>query len=530
LRLRSDCFHSIALEPILTDPITSMTSSQNTSVDMPMPVENPSTPQPLGVDLPSRLDLPMANSPSTSMMVAGSSSIIHSPSITPPPSSQIPSSKRRASTRRSTTPETSVLSSPPPTIANGTKRDVVGPSTKGRPNDSQIATASNDKLREMLARALEENNILEIVAGEARMSAAHYKLQHNLLTIESENALKRMEVEHDITRREVQVLQSNGRDSSPFEYTQQLKAWCKKVEDENNGLKRRLNKAKKLIEQRDDELADAKESISRLHDRIRQNREHINELRSPGGPLHVSTPKTAPATPHQPLYRATPRYTPNTNRSVRYVREHVPENNFNALLLAGAVLSQENNSAPSTPIVARHALPRTPNRHNRAVQSLSSLPNTPGSGRPATSNSALLPSAQFSPEADARVANALNHHVHTLQHARERRRKSRDSTISASDADEIARSSYQREDSEEIQESQASQNATEMLRLDPRESFEVAASRTHTPTPAEQGTLQQARIFGSVTKRKREEEIVAMKKARFDGEGVGLGIGFETRI
>jgi hypothetical protein len=144
-----------------------------------------------------------------------------------------------------------------------------------------------------------------------------------------------------------------------------------------------------------------------------------------------------------------------------------------------------------------------------------------------TGNSALLPSAQFSPEADARVANTLTHHV--MQQSHERRRKSRDSTISASDADEIARSNY-RQESEEVQESQASQSATEMLRIDPRESFEVAASRSHTPIPSDKNNLQQAKIFGSVTKRKREEELVAMKKVRLDGEGVGLGIGFDTRV
>ena len=138
----------------------------------------------------------------------------------------------------------------------------------------------------------------------------------------------------------------------------------------------------------------------------------------------------------------------------------------------------------------------------------------------------LLPSAQFSPEADARVSHNLNHHV--MQHSHERRRKSRDSTISASDSDDIARANY-REDSEEIEESQASQNATEMLRIDHRESFEVSASRTHTPTLSEKGSLQQAKIFGSVTKRKREEELGSMKRARLDGEGVGLGIGFDSR-
>jgi hypothetical protein len=67
-----------------------------------------------------------------------------------------------------------------------------------------------------------------------------------------------------------------------------------------------------------------------------------------------------------------------------------------------------------------------------------------------------------------------------------------------------------------------------MLRADPRESFEVAASRSATPTLAEK-SLQQAKIFGTVTKRKLEEDVMspAAKKIR-TGEGIGLGIGFEA--
>jgi len=92
-----------------------------------------------------------------------------------------------------------------------------------------------------------------------------------------------------------------------------------------------------------------------------------------------------------------------------------------------------------------------------------------------------------------------------------------------------------REESEEIQESQASQSATEMLRVDPRESFEVAASRTTTPTPnGEKNNLHQAKIFGAVSKpaaekRKRlpdtYEKGYSAKKVRAAVEGVGLGIG-----
>jgi hypothetical protein len=504
-------------------------ASQSSLDDMSTPAETPSTPQPQGMELPAKVDIARSTSPTTSMMVAGSSAI-HS-SITPPPSSQAPNIRRAVSPRDSITPEPSLLSSPPPTILNGTKKDAPNSNMLTRPTPEQIFTATTEELQDMLKAVLAENSKLALRVGEARMSAAHYKLQHNLLSIESEDALKRMEVEHEMTRREVQVLQENKRDSGSTEYIKKMKEYCKNLEDDNLGLHRRVEKAKRLIEEKEDQLLDAQEEIRRLQDRIRTNREHFNVLRSPGGPLHISTPKTGPSTPQQ--YRTTPKHTPATNRSVRYVRERTQDNQekFNALILAGSVLSQENNSAPSTPVLGRRPEPRTPSRHNRGVQSLSSLPTTPGSGRSQNATT-LLPSAQFSPESEARVANTLSHAVN--YQSRHRRRKSRDSTISASDNEDISHSSGNptqssfRQESEEIQESQASQSATEMLRADPRESFEVAASRSVTPTLADK-TLQQSKIFGAVTKRKLEEDVLspAAKKIR-TGEGIGLGIGFEA--
>jgi hypothetical protein len=312
------------------------------------------------------------------------------------------------------------------------------------------------------------------------MSAAHYKLQHNLLTIESEEAVKHLEVEHDMTLREVELLQVRVRDAQVPPELDMYKKRCQKITEMYNNASEQLRRAKRLIISKDDDISELQIDVKQLRDRIRQNRKHINEMRSPGGPLHITSLQNSPATPQH--YRSTPKHTPMTNRSIRQARDHSQEP-FAALLLADRVLSQENNSAPSTPIVGRHPDPRTPNRHSRGVQSLSSLPDTPRSGRPGTANSTLLPSAQFSPQADTRVANTLGHGV--IQHSRERRRKSRDSTISASDTEEIARAAAEyRGESQDIPESQASQSATEMLRLDPRESFEVAASRTTTPTPA----------------------------------------------
>jgi hypothetical protein len=65
-----------------------------------------------------------------------------------------------------------------------------------------------------------------------------------------------------------------------------------------------------------------------------------------------------------------------------------------------------------------------------------------------------------------------------------------------------------------------------MLRLDPRESFEIAASRTGTPA----GEKYQSKIMAPVSKRKRDEDVyvdAAAKKMRLS-EAVGLGIGYEN--
>ncbi|KAG0649911.1 hypothetical protein D0Z07_3694 [Hyphodiscus hymeniophilus] len=512
-----------------------MASSQSFFDKDSTPIEIPATPQPRNASLPNAQEILRAVSPMTSITI-GEDCLFHLCLHHP---TSIHSDCRPKISHRYTSHDNcfccSVVSSP--TILNGIKRDVPNSATISRPNLEHLVDATETELREMVRALFVENEKLELIASEARMSAAHYKLQYNLLSMETEETAKRMEVEHEMTRREVSVLQyaNQGRDSTPAgqEYVARVKAFAQSMEQENIALDNKLQKAKKMIEMKDEELQEAKDDKSRLLQRIRENREHMNVLRSPGGIFHVATPKVShqsyPATPQQ--YRGTPKHTPMTGRSIN--REHSTEP-FAALLLAGNVLSQENNSAPTTPLVNRRSDPRTPiNRHNRGVQSLSSLPNTPGSARPGTANSTLLPSVQFTPRGGSRNAN----HTPVLQ-SRERRRKSRDSTISASDAEEIARAamaSY-REESEEIQESQASQSATEMLRIDPRESFEVAASRTTTPTPnAEKNNLHQAKIFGSVSKptvekRKRlpdpyEEEYAAAKKVRAAVEGVGLGIG-----
>lgn len=480
-------------------------ASQSTLNGASSPLDIPTTPQALDTTIDEKRDVPTS-------------------SITPPPSSQVP---RRLATPVLGAQDVVRFSSPPPTVANGVKPEALS----SQLTKEYVDNANNEELRDIVNSLLADNLKLDITAREARMSAAHHKLQHNLLLIESEETVKRLEVEHDMTRREVEALQSNGRDNDSLSYIIKLKEYCKELEEDSSVTRRRLQKAKQVIEDKDYRLAQAEDEIARLKERIRQNREHIDNLRSPGGPLHVSTPRTSPNTPQQ--YRATPKHTPSSSRRREPPGSARP---FEALLLADAVLSQENNSAPSTPITARRRDLLTPNRHQRGAQSLSSLHHTPGDVRHLQPG--LLPAAQFPPESEARVANIRGWNNARVAH--ERRRLSRDSTISADELENVNQISNTkkplRDESEEIYESQASQSATEMLRADPRESFEISASRIHTPVSGGD-SLQQSKIYGSVTKsvgqkRRRSSEedgqLSAKKLRAAAGAAIGLGLTLES--
>lgn len=121
------------------------------------------------------------------------------------------------------------------------------------------------------------------------------------------------------------------------------------------------------------------------------------------------------------------------------------------------------------------------------------------------------------------------------------RRKSRESTISAEDNEELARQALHSfasrgshtshgshgrrtadQAEEEVFESQASQAASEMLRRDPRESFEVAssvdASRDVSPAPAatERSAKLQAKLFAGLNK---SGAASGGDKRKFSGHG-----------
>ncbi|KAI9700787.1 MAG: hypothetical protein M1836_002156 [Candelina mexicana] len=454
-----------------------------------------------------------------------------SSSMTPPPSSQLshlaPSPLRHDS--HTTILPASHLSSPPETIKPALPFTHTGNSGTVLSTD-EIANASPAELRSLVTD-------LSVELQGARTSAAHHKLQHSLLSIETSEAANRMEVEHEMTRREVEVLmaEKNRRSvaSSPYQHqpethsspagrlASELKAHCEALQSENELLQRRLRKAKKMITQRDGEVAALSEDNERLRKRIKDNREHLNQLRSPGGIYQNLTPRVESLTPRTPRQQGSAR-----SANVGSARTGGRGDPFAALILADQVLSQESASVPSTPTRSRPTKQHL--GHHRGAHSLSSLPSTPQKSRPATANSALLPAANI-PPINTRFARTGP----PTQQPRESeysRQESRDSTISASDiGDDVQPTSS----SEELPDSQASQLASRMLKVAPEEKVEVVG----TPPPAGSSSkLLQSKLFGNVQKggverlekRKRGSENIdraAVGKKTKTGSGVGLGIG-----
>lgn len=447
--------------------------------------------------------------------------------MTPPPSTQLPRSATKSAQAKFLSRREHSLASPPATLKTGPPLTSYG-------LFGEVPTLENvDKMDEAQLRAL----VAELLPalGEARVTAAHSKLQHSLLSIETEESAKRAEVEHEATRREVQVLQEGSpvhrHSFSPRSPQASMQrslhlalAHCRELQQENSVFDKRLRASKKMIAQLDGQNTDLKEHIQLLRQRIKDNRDHLNELQSSGAISIHGTPFTEYSTP---LPKGTPR-TPATNsRAARDVNQAVSSQDpFDALLFAGQVLNGEASSVPSTPNQPRSR--KIHPQHIRGAHSLSSLPTTPNRSRPVTADNVLISSTERS-GANHRVSfsapgTQLSYQEENLA------REDRDSTISASEDEEV----------EEFPRSQASQMAANMLRRSLGSQRETITAAAQTP---DTGKLTQGKLFGQVkkpvvartegsTKRGNDvnsyDEIVrSSKKSRAadsSSDKVGLGI------
>ncbi|POR39433.1 Uncharacterized protein TPAR_00376 [Tolypocladium paradoxum] len=527
---------------------------QPSGVDGPSPVEPATPPRDTGPQLSSsQLTLPSTEIPGSPIDPNQSfkteanddrpaATVIPS-SLTPPPSTQVAAHNSNAR-RTFSQSQQSALFSPPATILNNIREREVG-TDYVLPTPNQILDASTEDLRAMLQTSVAEHQKL-------KMETAHHRLQYNLLSMQAEEDAKRAAVEHDMVRREVDALRvaehtrharrelSISSESTQAKYLQ-MKTWYEEAMEENETLHRRLKVAKKVIQQKEEETISLTEERDMLLTRIRENREHFHMLCSPGGIFHNAlTPKqqTAP-TPQQ--HRVATHHTP---RSARRDEREVPEYGLSALLQA-ASQSQDNNSAPSTPTSSHRVVQRHVGKHNRNAQSMSSLPTTPINR---ARDPSLLPSVDLVPQTEPRLRHSQQYFVPTTPTPkRDRRRKSRESTISVEDNEELARQALESaaaaqsftshtsrlahagrcrprddEDEEEVFGSQASQAATEMLRRNPGKSFDVTSSvgsRDETPGPVEKSARMRAKLLSS-------SRGSGMDKRKFSG---GVPVGEDVR-
>ncbi|KAL9126692.1 MAG: hypothetical protein Q9217_004303 [Psora testacea] len=419
--------------------------------------------------------------------------------MTPPPSTQIPDSVKSAQAKFMSGRERS-LASPPPSLRIGP------PITSGGlygevPTLEVIQQMNEEELRRLVSELLP-------ALGEARVTAAHSKLQHSLLAIEKEELAKRAEVEHEATRREVQVLQEgspvpshNGYSplKSPNASVQRnlhlALAHCRELQHENSMLEKRLRSSKKLIAQLYGKNSDLNDHIQLLRQRIKDNREHLNDLQESGAMSIHATPQHDNATPQ---FRGTPRTSANKGHLQELGSQTITSQDpFDALLQASHVLNGETNSVPSSPNQTRQR--KIHPQHMRGAHSLSSLPTTP-ERRPLTADTMLT----------TPVGRMMEHRVSFsapgTQFTNEnetRPQDDRESTISASDKEDEP---YRDED---LPSSQASQVASSMLRRT-LEFQNNHASPIQRPPSASK--LTQGKIFGQVTKSGQERIESPLKR------------------
>jgi len=496
----------------------------------------------VAIPLSSQITLPSTEGPSSPIDPGQSfkteandervpSSAVIPSSLTPPPSSQVPTNPSApnplgyAGSQR-----TAAILSPPVTGLNTNIRREAPPEYSP-PSPTQVVEAPPDQLRAMLQAAIAEQTKL-------KMETLHHKLQYNLLKMQANEDAQRAEVEHEMTRREVEALrqaehsrQARRELSTASESTQakylQLRHAHEEVLEELDSVREKYRLARKVIQTRQATINELEADKETLLNRLRENREHFHHLCSPGGMFHGAlTPRThAELTPAQ--YRATPRQTPKSaHREVRHDRTQSHEG-LTALL---HVISRDDNSGPSTPTNPR-AAPRNAAKHVRNVQSMSSLPTTPTN----RTRGELLPSVDLVPQTEPPHRYGSRFALDAPRASDRGGGRSRESTISADENTEHARQDNQAlaiqaltmaqqtassfasrasrgsrrhpaddDEEDEVFESQASQAASEMLRRDPRESFEVASSvggsRDGTPAPAEKTSSLQAKLFGGLNK------------------------------
>ncbi|CZT15937.1 uncharacterized protein RCC_01776 [Ramularia collo-cygni] len=435
-------------------------------------------------------------------------------SMTPPPSTQLPSSSSHVKTR-TPTPAASHISTPPPTI------ELAGQSQSSRMSSgiSGLEHASSEQLKAKIAE-------LQTSCREANMSAAHHKLQYQMLAQESAAAIERLAVEARMAQSENEVLyhaEHTKTVATPVSSTTQAgfmpiekelyHRMCREIQllgEANQGLDAECRRQNRIIEHQETEIASLSDKVTLMRERIRESREHMHKLRRVQAPVQMdATPRSAYNTPHRGP-----------------ARSHQQPQRFEALLQASEIASQESARAG----------PPGRKGHQRNIHSMSSLPSTPHRMPPPSYHTphgrqapARMPATAPMPRIPGalRTPDIYNHQSLPVPHEEG---PQSDGTVSASDNEDDSEAETDIiEPEDDVGESFASRAATQMLRPTKeqakRDSFKGSGMLQSNP----ERPLKQTKLFGAVRKANvdRVDERPA-KRPRADDiqepAPVGLGI------
>ena len=435
--------------------------------------------------------------------------------MTPPPSTQVPSSQRAKTP--TLTPTISHISTPPPTIEmpSQTQNSRTLRGFAGTMSTEQITNASAEELR---------NKIPELQAAlqEAKMSAAHHKLQYQMLSQESAAAIERMAVEARMAQYENEVIHvaeqaraaATPVQPSPFlegmipVQKDLYQSMCREIQqltEERNYLANEQAHKDKTIMRQDTEIASLTDRVELMRERIRENREHVNRYRRNNNATN---------------FESTPRSMYNDPLRSGVSSQEQPQP-FAALLQASEMASQEAHRPLSTK-----------RGHTRNTHSTSSLPATPNRMHqpppvyqtPQGRQSQLkVPSTAPQPRTSAmRTPDVYSQPALPVPRTQGPPSEGTVSEPDRHDDDSEAETDIIEQD--EISESQASRAASQMLRSSQEQQTKRDSFQGSGMLPSNHNNMKQNKLFGAVRKRnvERGDERPA-KRARV-GEAVGLGI------
>lgn len=358
------------------------------------------------------------------------------------------------------------------------------------------------------------------------MSAAHHKLQYQMLAQESAAAIERMAVEAHMTQSENEVLyhaehsrtnatplMSHMHDGVVPIEKETYNRMCRDIQllgEANHGLDAECRRQRQIIEHQETEIASLGDKVTLMRERIRESREHMHKLRRANVPTQMdATPRSAYSTPQRGS-----------------MRPHQQPQRFEALLQASEMASQES----------ARAVPSGRKGHQRNIHSMSSLPSTPQRMPPPAYHTphgrqppARMPATAPMPRTAGvlRTPDVYSQHALPVPHSEG---PQSDGTVSASENEDDSEAETDIiEPENDVGESFASRAATQMLRTGQQQAKRDSLKGSGMLQVNPERQLKQTKLFGAVRKANvdRDDEPPAKRSRTTDTQEpapVGLGI------